>query len=257
MKQIAILLLVSVALASCGISKEEHTALQEKYEVLSSEMEQQAELLVQVDGQMDSIGTLMDSIEVIEEDILIDLERGLRYDDYLARLRSIQQYMERTNMELEQLEQAVAKSENQNRFYEKMISSYRKMLKEKDQTIEQLQTRVEQMQVEKDALVKTVDLQNDEIQVLQDEVERRQQELAQMEAELISSKGENIKVKAEKYFELAQSTEMLGDKTSGLFSGKRKKAYYRQAWAYYKQAFEMDADLDTAYKKMEELNARL
>jgi len=245
-------LLATVQLSSC-VSETEHTALQSKYDSLNNEIERQNQLITQVDGQMDSIATLMDSIDIVEEDILLDLESGISYYDYVGKIKAIRNYMDRTNKELERLEQAVAASEGKNNVYEKVIANYKKMMKEKDLTISQLQEKVQQVQLENDALVKVVDLQNDEIANLQEEVTKRQQEVLEMESELITSKTETIKEKAEKYFLLAGSTEELGHKTSGLFNTKKKKAYYRQAYNYYKQAFELDASLDSAYQKMKAL----
>ncbi len=245
-------LLFILFIAAC-VPKKEHEQLKAEYEALNQAKAEEEVLLNQMDEKMDSIGILLDSIEVQEEGIMLNLESGIKYDDYVARLAQIQDYMQRTNNELKQLEDALVASENDNKVYRNIVASYKKMIAEKDETISQLQEKIATYEEEKVALVRTVDLQNDELSELQDQVTMQQDEISRLSEDLDTSQDETVKVRAEKFFSLAQSTEALADKTSGFLNGKKKKAYYRQAYDYYKQAFELDADLTQAYDKMEEI----
>lgn len=249
-------LLFLILVVAC-VPKKEHEQLKAEYAALNKEKAQEEALLNEMDSKMDSIGILLDSIEVQEEGIMLNLESGIKYDDYVSRLAQIEDYMERTNNELKQLEDALLASENDNKVYRNIVASYKKMIAEKDETISQLQEKIATYEEEKVALVRTVDLQNDELSVLQDQVTQQQDEISRLSEDLDTSQDETLKVRAEKFFSLAQSTEALADKTSGFLNGKKKKAYYRQAYDYYKQAFELDADMTDAYNKMEELQEKL
>lgn len=244
--------IMATVLASC-VSKEDHEKIKEEYALLSGQMEEQNRLLTTMDAKMDSIGVLLDSIEMAESKIVLNLEQGIRYDDYMSRLTNIQQYMLKTNKQLQDLEKALKGSASKNSVYEKVIANYKRMLAEKDSAISQLTERIANYEMEKTALVKTVDLQNEEITYLQRQVEQQQTNLLQIETDLITSKGETVKSRAEKYFSLAQTLEALGDKTSSLLNGKKKKAYYRQAHENYQKAFEIDGDLKEAFVRMTEL----
>ena len=248
-------LLVLLFVFAC-VPKKEHEQLKAEYEALNKAKAAEEALLNEMDTKMDSIGILLDSIEVQEEGIMLNLESGIKYDDYVGRLAQIQDYMERTNNELKQLEEALVASDNDNKVYRNIVASYKKMIAEKDETISQLQEKIATYEEEKVALVRTVDLQNDELYTLQEQVTKQQDEISRLSEDLDTSQDETVKVRAEKFYSLAQSTEALAEKTSGFLNGKKKKAYYRQAYDYYKQAFELDADLTEAYDKMEELQEK-
>merc|ERR1711916_275594 len=176
---------------------------------LTEAKEKEEQLLLQMDVKMDSIGVLLDSIEVQEEGIMLNLENGIKYDDYVGRLAQIQDYMTRTNNELKQLEEALLKSDNDNKVYRNIVANYKKMVAEKDETINQLQEKIATYEEEKVALVRTVDLQNEELTELQNQVTQQQDEISKLSDDLDTSQDENVKVKAEKFFSLAQSTESL------------------------------------------------
>ncbi len=248
-------LLFIIILAAC-VPKKEHEQVKAELEALSKAKAEEEELLGKMDQKMDSIGVLLDSIEVQEEGIMLNLESGIKYDDYVGRLAQLQEYMDRTNNELKQLEEALLQSENDNKVYRNIVASYKKMVAEKDETISQLQEKIATYEEEKVALVRTVDLQNDELTELQNQVTQQQDAISKLSEDLDTSQDETVKVRAEKFFTLAESTEALAEKTSGFLNGKKKKAYYRQAYDYYKQAFELDADMTEAYTKMEELEEK-
>ncbi|WP_020530717.1 hypothetical protein [Flexithrix dorotheae] len=247
------LVLSIVTLSLSCVPKKEHEKIKSQLDSLQIDKAQQEALLTEMDVKMDSIGVLLDSIEMAEAGILLNLENGIRYDDYVNRLAGIQQYMARTNAELQSMEEALIKSESQNKVYQKVIATYKRTIREKDETIKQLEEKLVNYEEEKTALVKTVDLQNDEIMELEQQVNSQQNDLQKMAVSLDSTQVEAVKAQADKFFSLARSTEALADKTSGMLNGKKKKAYYRQAFDYYKQAFELDEDRTDAFDKMTEL----
>ncbi|MEM1135449.1 MAG: hypothetical protein AAGI07_06375 [Bacteroidota bacterium] len=238
------------------VPKKEHEQVKAELASLTEAKAKEDMLLLQMDERMDSIGILLDSIEVQEEGIMLNLEDGIQYDDYVGRLSQIQDYMERTNSELRNLEEALLKSDNDNKVYRNIVANYKKMIAEKDETIGQLQEKIATYEEEKVALVRTVDLQNDELTELQNQVAQQQEEIGALSDDLDTSKDETLKVRAEKFYSIAQSTESLAEKTSSFLNGKKKKAYYRQAYDYYKQAFELDAEMTDAYDKMTELESK-
>lgn len=254
LKYYLVLFIVTLFL-SC-VPKKEHELVKSQLDSLQTDKDQQEALLTEMDIKMDSIGVLLDSIEMAEAGILLNLENGIRYEDYVNRLASIQQYMARTNAELQSMEDALVKSESQNKVYQKVIATYKRTIREKDETIKQLEEKMVNYEEEKTALVKTVDLQNDEIKELEKQMNYQQENLEKMAVSLDSSQDETVKAKAEKFFSIAQSTESLAEKTSGMLNGKKKKAYYRQAFDYYKQAFELDEDRTDAFDKMAELEEK-
>ncbi|MDW7695433.1 hypothetical protein R9C00_27405 [Flammeovirgaceae bacterium SG7u.111] len=248
---------LAMLVASSCVPKKEHEQLKSELDAMRETMDERDGLISEMDGKMDSIGILLDSIEVAEESIVLNLEQGIPYDDYVSRLAKIQDYMQRTNQELSDMENALVKSNSNNKVYQKMIANYKRIVAEKDATITQLNEKIATYEQEKEALVKTVDLQNDELDALQRVVEQKEKEIITTNEELDSTQVESTKAAAQKYFALGQSTEELASKTSSLFNSKKKKAYYRKAHDYYKQAFELDGELTDAFKKMEELSEKI
>lgn len=107
-----------VVFASCN--KEDNSAeLQVQIEALSNNIEERDNMLNEMNTRMDSIGALLDSIEREEEGIVLNLEKGIRYNDYVSRLANIREFMNLSKIKLAEMEKMLANSSAPNKVYEK------------------------------------------------------------------------------------------------------------------------------------------
>ena len=91
-------IIIALLLFSACVPKKEHEEVKARLDSLTIAKEKEEALLLEIDTKMDSIGILLDSIEVQEEGIMLNLESGIKYDDYVGRIAQIQEYMDRKSV---------------------------------------------------------------------------------------------------------------------------------------------------------------
>jgi len=107
MRKYSTVLLLPFILFSCGIKelKEENKAMQEELDVNR-----------RANATLHEISVLMDSIDASRDNMYMNLEAGTTYDEYVDRMENLNEYVKRTEEKLSQLEDAVSKSGQSNRF---------------------------------------------------------------------------------------------------------------------------------------------
>ena len=111
-------------LAACD--KEEKAALQSQVDSLRVELETSQKMA----GTLLEVGVLMDSIDANRQLLRVDMnmEQGISYDDYTARMEDINDYVKNTENKLAALEAELKKSNASASSYAATIRKLRKDL---------------------------------------------------------------------------------------------------------------------------------
>jgi chromosome segregation ATPase len=230
MKKIAILMTTLVVLtAGCGIKKENET-LKLANEELQNEL-QRAQTLV---ATLDEVGTLIDSIDRARNALNLELESGTPYEDFVARMKDINLYVEESEAKISRLEQELATNTNTSQTYAKTISRLKNDLAQKTAEIEQLQATVEQYRQENKNLLTTVDLQTAEIQDKTMDIQQKKEELALLENRIQEIMIKSQMSEADAYFARAEAAEEAARRTQ--LAPKKRKQSYAEAMELFKKA---------------------
>jgi flagellar biosynthesis chaperone FliJ len=192
------------------------------------------------------IGTYMDSIDANRKWIELNLETGLSQDDYVTRMKNINEYVQKAEWMIGELEKTRSA-------YAKQVKRLKNDIIEKDSEIKSLQMVVAKTQTRNMQLEETLTLTEEELvmsQMEQDQTERAldksntaakelMEKLETTKAESLYSQGENMEVLAG-HIQLAP---------------KRKREALEQALKYYTESKEMG--YSEANAKVEALKAKL
>ncbi len=245
----ALSVIMLLFLASCGKIK----ALEEENEQLKSRLsasDSNSEILA---NNLEEVNTLLDSIDIAQETINLDLEKGVAYPTYVTKIQSINKYIHDTEDRLNQIEGQLAKSNNQNKVYFGIIKSLKGDLAEKQELILSLTEQVENFKTENQELIKTVDLQNKELDEQNRQILENADKIAQQRQELVETNQKGVEDKAGYLYDQGIAAEKLAAKTR--LAGRKKKALYQEAYNYYKKA--LDLGKTEAQAKMDALEEKI
>ncbi len=197
-------------------------------------------------GLLGEIGTYMDSIDSNRKWIQLNLETGLSQDNYVARMKSINQYVKKAEWMIGELEKTRGA-------YATQVKRLKNEITLRDENIKALQLTVAQTQADKKQLQETLILTETELimsQIEQDNTESELEKANEMskslmnkvqltQAESLFSQGENMEAIAS-YIQLAP---------------RKKNAALEDALKYYTQSDELG--YAPASAKVETLKARL
>jgi chromosome segregation ATPase len=230
MKKSALLIASLIVLAAgCGIKKE-NESLKLANEELQGEL-QRAQALV---ATLDEVGSLIDSIDRARNALNLELESGTRYEDFVARMKDINNYVQETESKIARLEQELSTNAATNQTYAKTIARLKNDLAQKTAEIEQLQAAVEQYKAENKQLLTTVDLQTAEIQDKSMEIQQKKEELALLENRIQEIMVKSQMSEADAYFARAEAAEEAARRTQ--LAPKRRKQSYAEAMELFKKA---------------------
>jgi len=183
----------------------------------------QAEMLSQ-------ISQYLDSVEVDRQWLRTNLETGIPEDDYIARMKRINQYLEEADYTIGELEKTRVA-------YLSQVRRLKKDLEEALAEIEQLQRVVSEWQARAEGAEETLKLTQEELDLTKEELEARNAQLASAEGEIQSLMSKVTLSQGETLYAKGESQENIGNKT--FLSRKKKRAAYEAALDYYTQALEL------------------
>ncbi|MTI39580.1 hypothetical protein [Fulvivirga lutimaris] len=225
MKKLFILPVLILAFASCNTKQleTENAALKAAMDSLNIQIENDKV----VGEQLAKVSALMDSIDKERNSLRINLETGIKSDDYEARMKSIQKYLKDTRKKL-------ADMEKNNTSYSSLIKKLQKELTSKNSEITKLQNQVAMFQEENQGLISKVNLQSVEIEEKSQMIMIKEQELA-----LIEAKMQELMIKAEvseadAFFARGEAMELAAARTK--LAPKKRKETYQEAIELYKKS---------------------
>ena len=230
MKLLTALSLISVLfLFSCG-SSEENEKIQMENEELKAELTR-VQMTISTLGE---VGSLIDSIDKARNALRLELEAGINYDDYVNRMKDINDYVKETEAKIDELESELNKSSIDKQAYVRTISRLKKDLASKTKEIASLQNTVENYKKENTDLLNIVDLQDAEIMDLEDEIAYKMEELNLIENRILEIMIKSQMSEADSYFALGEALEEAARRTK--LAPKKRKETYREAIEIYKKA---------------------
>lgn len=197
-------------------------------------------------GLLTQIGTYMDSIDANRKWVELNLETGLSQDDYVARMKNINQYVQRA-------EWTIAELEKTRNAFTKQVKRLKKQIVEKDAEIVSLQMTVAQTQADKKQLEETLTLTETELVMSQLEQEMTAEELEAANT-LAQKLMEKVQLtKAESLYSQGENMEALA--ASIQFAPNRKREALEDALAYYTES--RDLGYEPAATKVDAIKAKL
>jgi chromosome segregation ATPase len=197
-------------------------------------------------GILGEIGTYMDSIDSNRKWIQLNLETGLSQDNYVARMKSINQYVKKAEWMIGELEKTRGA-------YATQVKRLKNEITLRDENIKALQLTVAQTQADKKQLQETLTLTETELKMSQIEQDNTESEL-QGANEMTKSLMKKVQLtQAESLFSQGENMEAIASYVQ--LAPRRKRAALEDALKYYTQSGDLGYAPATA--KVETLKARL
>jgi chromosome segregation ATPase len=197
-------------------------------------------------GVLGQIGTYMDSIDANRKWIEVNLETGMSQDDYVTRMKNINEYVQKAEWMIGELE----KTRNA---YAKQVKRLKNDIIEKDEEIKALQLVVAQTQSDNQKLTQTLQLTEEELTMSQLEQDMTEEELERSNTAAKELMEKLEMTKAESLYSQGENMEVLAGHIQ--LAPKRKREALEQALKYYSESKEMG--YSKAIAKVEALKARL
>ena len=242
-----ILILSVVGLFSCGRQEQERLTAQVdslKYEL--NESQQATQTLMDV-------GMLMDSIDASRQLLRSSMVEGTTYNDYVARMTDINNYVKETERKIADLERNTKKSMSKANSLAGTIKKLRNELANANKEMESLQTLVAQYKSENGNLVQAISLKDTQLAEHEERIRVTQQEMTLLQTNLEEIRTASKQTEADSYYARAQAAEETANRTK--FAPRKKKESRKQALELYKLAFQMGKE--EAQSKIEELEKKI
>jgi hypothetical protein len=221
----------TLLLSACG--SKENEQLRAENDSLKHELDSKH----QVVAVMREVKSLIDSIDASRQVLRIDLNEGMPYDKFSARLKDINSYVKETSSKLATMEKALKKSNHLSSAYLMMVDALQSELQIRTKEVNNLESMVEQYRSENKGLVQTVQLQQAEMNQMQQKINAKQRELDLLTAKVTEMVSTFKMSEADAVYARAQAVEQAAIKTR--LAPKRKKETYKEALELYKKALSL------------------
>ncbi|MCU0398547.1 MAG: hypothetical protein MUC73_10625 [Cyclobacteriaceae bacterium] len=231
MKHVFWILPSALLMVACGAK--EKAELQTRVDSLSIELQnaqRMANTLVEV-------GTLMDSIDASRNMLRMDMVEGTTYEDYTSRMQELNRYVKETERKIDDLEQALQKSQGAASTYAKQIKKLKADLDARNKEIVVLQETVEKYRNENQNLVNLAEMQSAEIADKDIQIQTKEQELALIEARIQELMIQSKMTEADAYYARAEAVEEAANRTK--LAPKKKKETLLEALELYKKSLSL------------------
>ena len=247
MKHVFWILPSALLLVACGAK--EKAELQTRVDSLSIEL-QNAQRMA---NTLIEVGTLMDSIDASRNMLRMDMVEGTTYEDYTSRMQELNRYVKETERKIDDLEQALQKSQGASSTYAKQIKKLKADLDAKNKEIVVLQETVEKYRNENQNLVNLAEMQSAEIADKEIQIQTKEQELALIEARIQELMIQAKMTEADAYYARAEAVEEAANRTK--LAPKKKKETLLEALELYKKSLSLGKQ--EAQAKITELENKL
>jgi hypothetical protein len=202
---------------------------------------------------LQDVGVLMDSIDASRKLLRTSMVEGTTYQDYLARMNDINNYVKETEKKIFDLEKTTKSSLSKSSSYAYTIKKLRADLKNANQELTGLQTLVAQYQSENKNLAQAISMKDLEIADKDEKIRLTQQEMGSLQTQVEDLLTSSKKGEADAYYARAQAVEETAKRTK--FAPRKKKASRKEALELYKLAFQLGKE--EAQPKIEELESKI
>jgi len=228
--RIVALMSIGGFLKGCDLGFNKQAALQKEVDSLKTE------LLVnqEVANTLEEVGILLDSIDQNRNLLRTDMLEGTSYDQYLARMHDLNQYVKDTEAKIKSLETSAKSSRSANRNYASSIKKLKAELETRNTELAALQEQVTRYRNENENLIQTVALQKAEIEDKIMKLDSSGNEIITLEKQINEMLTQSKIDQGEAYFLRAQAVETAAERTK--FAPRKKKETRAEALELYKLA---------------------
>jgi chromosome segregation ATPase len=231
MKNILWILLAGMLLTACGTKEKE--ALLYTVDSLKVELESSQKMA----STLMEVGVLMDSIDASRNVLRLDMTEGTSYTDFTSRMSELNRYVKESEKKIDELENALKKSQGSSSTYARQIKKLREDLEARNKEIVALQEQVEKYRNENRNLINLAEMQSAEISEKDIQIRQREQELALIEARIQELLIQSKMSEADAYFARAEAVEEAASRTK--LAPKKKKETLQEAVELYKKSLSL------------------
>jgi hypothetical protein len=199
------------------------------------------------------VGQLMDSIDDSRDMIRINLEEADPAENYLARMREINQYIKASNAKLSELERSVRKGDKQMKAYVAIIKTLKHEISVKTLEVSRLKQEVDEFKVKTAELALINNTQEKELRKREDVIVKQENEINEQSTQIEETEHELKLTQAEQYFKQAEALELAAKRTK--LAPRKKKATMKKALELYRQS--LAAGNRQAQTKIDELAEKI
>jgi len=227
MKKIILFLAVLSVMAGCKTEETENQIPNEVLVAKLDSMQQVMEIAQYKATLLEQVGTYLDSIDANRKWIKLNLEVGIPNEDYVDRMKSLNQYVQKAEWTIGELEKTRSA-------YASQVKRLKSEITDKNLEIQSLQQAIAQYQGENTEL--TVMLSNAELKQLNTQVELDiANESVDKANDKITGLLATVKLtEAESFYAKGEGMEKVADHIQ--LAPKRKKASLEEALAMYQKA---------------------
>jgi chromosome segregation ATPase len=223
MKTPLIALALVAALWSCDNKKV--AQLEKKVDSLNVQLVSSRE----VEESMNEVGALIDSIDASRSELRIKMIEGSSYADYVARLREINNYVQRTEAKLDALENSAKKSSKSSA---SAIKRLKADLKKTSDELLELQSQLANMREENLRLWTKVNEKDSMLSIQDQVIKMKEGDVASLERLVNDTNAANKLAVADLYYAQAAALETVANRTQ--FAPRKKKQARREALELYR-----------------------
>jgi chromosome segregation ATPase len=202
---------------------------------------------------LQEVGVLIDSIDASRNLLRANMVEGTSYDNYVARMNDINNYVKESEEKIVELEKAARKSQSVANSYAGTIKKLKQNLSAASQELVSLKELVANYQNENSNLVQTVSLKETELNEKVELIKVKEQEVATLETRVQDLLVQSKVDQADSYYQRALAIEETANRTK--FAPRKKKETQKEALELFKMAFFLGKE--EAQPKIQHLEARL
>lgn len=218
------------------------------------------------DSLMLVVANYLDSISILQNDLNEEKRKKVRnvgMTEMRRKLMEMEALLGRTQEQVNVLEEKLAIQQNlqttneaqstenniqsplittaklNNLGLKKLIEQLKVQLKMKEQEVALLKQELGELKITVNMLQTETAHKEQVISAKSQELESTQEQLRQAEARAQKIEEEKAQAQVNELITKAKIEEQTGDKTSGLFNGKKKKQHYKDAMDFYKKAIDI------------------
>lgn len=179
------------------------------------------------------IGLWLDSIDRNRYDVLVDWrENGTPFDKYKYRLRAIKNYVEETEMRIQELNERIREVGTSSPEGDKMIAWLRERIMQRSIEIKQLKLRLYKYTRENQALYQQVSQQDLQFDQDESQLVEQQKALENLSRRVDAARESYLSLRASSAYSEAEALEEVANRTR--FSGIKKRESLEQALNLYR-----------------------
>jgi chromosome segregation ATPase len=230
--------------ASCGMKQ-----LKDENEALKNELD----VTKKANQTLYEVGVLLDSIDANRDNLTVRLEQGTSYDEYINRVKDLNNYVKNSEKKLNDLEASLKKADQSKSALAASVKKLRKELEDRNKYIAFLESQMNNIKVQKDSLVTITEVQKQQLSEMDQQIQQKTQELNLIEARIVEMMKQAKVSEADSYFERGAAIEEAANRTK--LAPRKKKETYKEAIELYKKALELGRE--DARAKITELSKKV